>query len=238
MIELINLKKQFNKTIAVDGLNMVINSGKITAFLGPNGAGKTTTIKMMVGLLKPTEGSITINGKNIQEEGLNYKKIMSYIPDFPFLYERLTGREYLEFVAGIHELSKEESRERIHEMIHTFMLEDMENSMIKTYSHGMKQRLVFCSALIKKPEILIVDEPMVGLDPKTARIIKDKIRLIAKGGGLVFLSTHQLHVAYELADEIIIIHKGKIRLRGDPKHLVEHSNEKTLEDLFLKITFE
>lgn len=236
MIELIHLKKQFNKTIAVDGLDMIIDSGKITAFLGPNGAGKTTTIKMMVGLLKPTEGEILIHGKNIQENVLSYKKIMSYIPDFPFLYERLTGREYLEFVAGVQELSKEESQERIQEMITTFMLEDRENSLIKTYSHGMKQRLVFCAALIKKPEILIVDEPMVGLDPKTARIIKDKIRMIARGGGLVFLSTHQLHVAYELADEIIIIHKGRIHLRGDPKHLVNDSNEKSLEDLFLKIT--
>ena len=236
MIELKQLKKQFNKTTAVDGLDMIIEAGKITAFLGPNGAGKTTTIKMMVGLLKPTEGEILINGKNIHEDVLSYKKIMSYIPDFPYLYERLTGREYLEFVAGIHELSRKDSSERIQELIHTFMLEDREDSLIKTYSHGMKQRLVFCSALIKKPEILIVDEPMVGLDPKTARIIKDKVRGIAKEGGLVFLSTHQLHVAYELADEIVIIHKGKIRLRGDPKHLVTNSTEKNLEDLFLKIT--
>ncbi len=236
MIELIHLKKQFSKTMAVDDLNMIIDSGKITAFLGPNGAGKTTTIKMMTGLLKPTGGMIKINGRNIEEDSLTYKKSMAYIPDFPFLYERLTGREYLEFVAGVHEISKKESLDRIHEMIHVFMLEDVENSLIKTYSHGMKQRLVFCSALIKVPEILIVDEPMVGLDPKTARIIKDRIRMIAKGGGLVFLSTHQLHVAYELADEIIIIHKGKIRLRGDPKHLVADSNEVNLEDLFLKIT--
>ncbi|EKD27559.1 MAG: hypothetical protein ACD_79C00675G0008 [uncultured bacterium] len=237
MIELINITKKFGSFTAVNNLNLILQPGKITAFLGPNGAGKTTTLKMLVGLMKPTAGEVKINGFEFYSNQMELKKIMSYIPDFPFLYERLTGIEYLEFVAGINDVPKDLSQDSINKNLELFHISNVKNNLITTYSHGMRQRLIFCAALLKKPKILIIDEPMVGLDPKTTRIFKIVLKELASAGTLVFLSTHQLLVAEKLADNLIIIDNGSIVAQGTLKQLLHNRHsDYNLEDFFLELT--
>ncbi|MBN2145408.1 MAG: ABC transporter ATP-binding protein [Candidatus Aureabacteria bacterium] len=237
-IHLKSLSKSYGNHMAVDNIDLKMDSGKITAFLGPNGAGKTTTIRMMVGLLRPTSGWILIDGNDFQDDPIRYKKMMSYVPDFPFLYDRLTGREFLKFIGEIYELPLNEVDRQIEEMSRLFQVEDMLDQLTKNYSHGMRQRLVFCSAFLRNPEILIVDEPMIGIDPKTARILKDTfLHLVKEKNKLLFFSTHQLAVAEELADTIAIIHKGKIITQGPLSSLIpDKATYKNLEDYFLSIT--
>ncbi len=237
MIRLIDLTKVYNKTIAVDHINLEVKTGSIMGFLGPNGAGKTTTIKMIAGILKPTKGRIILNGIDLLKEPEKAKKITGFIPDRPFLYERLTGKEFLEFVSEMYFVENPEKK--IDEMLRKFELEDFKDELIESYSHGMKQRIAFCAALIHDPEILIVDEPTVGLDPKGIRMIKDVFKGLAKRGKTIFVSTHSLSFAEEIADEVAIINSGKLIAKGTLDQLKKKAGiDGDLENVFLKLTHE
>ena len=238
MIKLINLTKIYKGIKAVDDLNIEVERGKVFGFLGPNGAGKTTTIKMMAGVLKPTYGSIIINGKDIAKYPSEVKLSTGFIPDRPFLYEKLTGLEFLKFIAGLYRTDRYPSNHyNIMELLEIFELDHWCDEMIESYSHGMKQRLVMCSALLHKPKVLIVDEPMVGLDPKGARLVKDVFREQGANGTTVFMSTHSLEVAEDLCQEVAIIQAGKILAKGSPKEIQKEAGiDGDLENIFLKLT--
>ncbi|MFC1867978.1 ABC transporter ATP-binding protein [Thermodesulfobacteriota bacterium] len=238
MIELIDLTKRYKGLRAVDELNIEVKKGVIFGFLGPNGAGKTTTIKMMAGILKPTKGRIVINGMDISKEPSEVKRCCGFIPDRPFLYEKLTGIEFLRFIAGLYNLDHSSSlNTHVMEMLELFDLSHWGDELIESYSHGMKQRLVMCGALLHDPQVLIVDEPMVGLDPRGARLVKDIFRDQARKGKTVFMSTHSLEVAQEVCQEISIIQAGKIIASGTPNELKKVAGvDGNLENVFLKLT--
>lgn len=234
LIEIIGLKKTFGKTEAVKDLNLKIYPSEIFGFLGPNGAGKTTTIKIMCGLLKPTEGRVLLDGLDIQKEPLKAKKIFGYIPDRPFMYPKLTGREFLAFIAGLYGIS--DWQNRADSLIRTFELENWIDQLTETYSHGLRQRLAFVGALLSNPKILIVDEPIVGLDPKGTKLIKQLFKNLAERKMAVFLSTHILQIAEEICTKVAIIDKGKIIAEGTPQELKERAKADGLESVFLQLT--
>ncbi len=238
MIEISNLSKAYNKgTIkAVDNLNLKINDGEIFGFLGPNGAGKTTTIKMMVGLLNSDEGSININGYDIQKQPLEAKKIMGYAPDNPDVYEKLTGIEYLNFIADVYNVPVKDRKERMEYLLDMFGLIDAAPDLIKSYSHGMRQKIVLTGALIHNPSLWILDEPMVGLDPKSSFQLKELMRKHCDNGNVVFFSTHIMEVAEKLCDRIGIINKGKLIAIGTVEELKKRENSESLENIFLELT--
>jgi ABC-2 type transport system ATP-binding protein len=238
MIELVNLTKNFGNFTAVDDVSLSIRRGAIFGFLGPNGAGKTTTIKMMVGLLRPSSGKVLIDGKDITLFPAEVKSILGYIPDRSFVYEKLTGREFLQFVAGLYGIPKTECGDKIPRLLRVFGLEGWEDELIESYSHGMRQRLILSSALIHTPEVIIVDEPVVGLDPRGAKLVKAVFRDLAKGGVTIFLSTHVLEIAEELCDQVAIIQKGRVIAQGTITELqdIVQSHDKRLESLFLHLT--
>ncbi len=240
MISIRNLTKRFGEKVAVDNLNLEVAGGELFSFLGPNGAGKTTTIKLMTGLLKPTSGEILIGGYDIQKDAINAKGLIGYIPDFPFLYEKLTAREFIEFIGMLYKMDSGEIDRSSKELFETFEMSSYVDNLIEDYSHGMKQRLVMCASLIHDPKLIIVDEPMVGLDPKSSRIVKQILKEKARGGVTVFLSTHTLSVAEELSDRVGIIHKGRLIALGSVDEIREmaHSSSNTLEDVFLELTEE
>jgi ABC-2 type transport system ATP-binding protein len=238
MIKLISLTKEFKGFRAVDGIDLDVEQGSILGFIGPNGAGKTTTIRMMAGILKPTSGRIIIDGMDIAEEPSAVKQLVGFIPDRPFVYEKLTGLEFLNFVAALYHLDNTPSlKSRIAKLLALFELDHWQDELIGSYSHGMKQRLVMCSALVHQPRVLIVDEPMVGLDPKGARLVKDIFRDQAHGQGTtVFMSTHSLDVAEDVCDEIAIIQAGKIIARGSAGELKNQADvDGNMEEVFLKL---
>jgi ABC-2 type transport system ATP-binding protein len=238
MIQLIELTKIFNGISAVDRVNLTVQKGLIYGFLGPNGAGKTTTLKMMAGILKPTSGRVIIDGKDLAANPSEVKRIVGFIPDRPFLYERLSGIEFLHFIAGLYGL--DENRElniRIEKLLELFELSLWGEELIESYSHGMKQRLVMCSCLLHRPRLLIVDEPMVGLDPKGVRLVKDLFRRESRSGTTLFMSTHSLEVAQEVCHRVAIIQAGKIVAEGTPEALRQTAGvDGDLEQVFLKIT--
>jgi ABC-2 type transport system ATP-binding protein len=238
MIQLIDLSKRFGNLIAVDGINLKVDSGEVFGFLGPNGAGKTTTIKMLAGLIKPTSGKVIIDGWNLAEHPNRVKEVVGFIPDRPFLYEKLTALEFLRFIAGLYNLSSNGVEERMHYLFDLFDLIDWQNELIESFSHGMKQRLVMASAFIHHPKLIIVDEPMVGLDPKGAKLVKEVFRGFCSEGRSVFMSTHTLEIAEEVCDRIAIIQEGKIIAVGNMKELREKagSEGKKLESIFFKLT--
>jgi ABC-2 type transport system ATP-binding protein len=239
MIELHEVTKRFGATVAVDRLSLRLEPGELFAFLGPNGAGKTTTIKMICGLLFPTAGTVRIDGLDMQRDGDRARQLLSYVPDQPYLYEKLTGREFLRFIADMYGLPQEHSRRRIEEMIGLFSLEDFVDDLTERYSHGMKQRTVFAAALLHEPRVLIVDEPTVGLDPRSVRLLKDLLRQEAERGVTVFLSTHSLDIAQEVAGRIGIVHHGQLIGCGSLDTLRKQvSLEGSLEEVFLKLTEE
>ena len=239
MIELIHVSKKYGNKLAVNDLDLTIPTGELFAFLGPNGAGKTTTIKMMCGLLFPTSGSIRIAGFDLKTEGQAARQCISYVPDTPYLYEKLTGREMLGFIAGMYQMPEDRAASRIEEMIELFSLGTFVDDLTQNYSHGMRQRTVFASALLHEPAVLIVDEPTVGLDPRSIRLLKDVLRNEAKRGTTVFLSTHSLDIAQELSDRIGVIHQGRLIGCGTLDMLREHAElNGTLEEVFLKMTEE
>jgi ABC-2 type transport system ATP-binding protein len=238
MIKLTNLSKHYRGLKAVDKIDLEVKRGMVFGFLGPNGAGKTTTIKMMAGVLKPTEGQIIINGIDMAREPAQAKRSIGFIPDQPFLYEKLSGVEFLRFIAGLYNLNHGSSVEhRISALLQLFELSHWGEELIESFSHGMRQRLIMCAALLHEPEVIIVDEPMVGLDPRAARLVKDVFKDQARKGRTVFMSTHSLEVAQEVCEEIAIIQTGKIIAKGTAEDLKREAGvEGTLEKIFLKLT--
>ena len=235
MIKLHGVTKRFGTKCAVDGLDLEVNPGELVAFLGPNGAGKTTTIKMICGLLAPSSGSVRVGG--FEASSLQSRQLLGYVPDQPYLYDKLTGREFLKFVVEMYGLEPNHAARRIIELIETFEMGDYVDELCENYSQGMKQRVVFASALVHDPKILVVDEPLVGLDPRSARIVKDLFVSQARSGCAVLMSTHLLAIAEELADRIGIVDHGKMLALGtldELRHQVQHHGP--LEDLFLKLT--
>jgi ABC-2 type transport system ATP-binding protein len=239
MIELENVTKKYGTKTAVEDLTLSIGRGELFAFLGPNGAGKTTTIKMMCGLLFPTSGRIRVAGFSLADQGQEARRVISYVPDQPFLYEKLTGREVLQFIADMYGMAPEHARRRMDEMIDVFGLGTFVDDLTEQYSHGMRQRTVFAAALLHEPQVLIVDEPTVGLDPRSIRLLKDLLRREADRGVTVFLSTHSLDIAQELADRIGVIHQGRLISCGTLDTLRQQAaSDGSLEEVFLKLTEE
>ncbi len=238
MIELKEVTKIFGNKRAVDELTLTVASGELFCLLGPNGAGKTTTIKLLAGLLRPTQGSIRISGFDVASEYLQAKRRMSYVPDQPFLYDKLTGREFLEFVGNIYSVDRQVLRERVERLVALFECQEYIDELTESYSHGMKQRVVMASALLHEPEVIVIDEPLVGLDPWSARIVKDILQRRAREGRTVFLSTHTLSVAEEIATRIGIVNRGKLVALGTLEELrqMSETDGESLEDLFLKLT--
>jgi ABC-2 type transport system ATP-binding protein len=239
MIELHQVTKAYGTKVAVEGLSLQVEQGELFAFLGPNGAGKTTTIKLICGLLFPTTGTVRVCGHDMQTDGDRARQQLSYVPDQPYLYEKLTGREFLQFIADMYGMSRERSRQRLDEAIALFDLEDFVDDLTERYSHGMRQRTVFASALLHEPRVLIVDEPTVGLDPRSVRMLKDLLRREADRGVTVFLSTHSLDVVEQLADRIGIVDHGHLISCGSLESLRKQAAlDGSLEDVFLKLTEE
>ncbi|MGI6190016.1 MAG: ABC transporter ATP-binding protein [Clostridiales bacterium] len=238
MIKISNLSKSYNKGAvrAVDNLNLHVRPGEIFGFLGPNGAGKTTTIKMMVGLLNPDEGSIIINDFDNQKDPTEAKRNIGYVPDSPVIYDRLTGLEYLNFMANVYQVPVDLKTQRLNYFLEMFDLVDAANDLIKSYSHGMKQKILLTGALIHNPALWIMDEPMVGLDPRSSHLLKELMREHCDKGNTVFFSTHILEVAERLCDRIGIIHKGKLIAIGDLDELRHGEHAATLENIFLELT--
>jgi ABC-2 type transport system ATP-binding protein len=236
MIKLINLTKKYGKLTAVNGINLEVAQGEVFGFLGPNGAGKTTTIRMMSGLLQPTGGRALIGGFDVQKEPLRAKFITGFIPDRPFLYEKLTATEFLHFVAQLYEMK--DSKKRIDDLLDLFGLPDWKNELVENFSHGMKQRLVMASALLHHPKVLVVDEPMVGLDPRGARLVKDIFKDLSSKGVTVFMSTHTLEIVEQMCTRVAIINKGDIIAEGSVEDLgrMARMENSHLEPIFLKLT--
>lgn len=239
LLKLQGISKSYNKGAvkAVDNISLDIKSGEIFGFLGPNGAGKTTTLKMIVGLLKPDQGTIIVDGINAWEEPLKAKSMISYVPDNPEIYEKLKGIDYLNFIADMYGISTEDREEKIDYYLEMFNIKDAVGDIIGSYSHGMKQKLVLTAALISEPDLFILDEPMVGLDPKSAFNLKEIMKKMCDEGKTIFFSTHVLEVAEKICDRIAIIDKGKIVAMGTMEELRSNAKtESSLENIFLELT--
>ena len=233
------LTKQFGAKIAVRGLDLEVAEGEFFCFLGPNGAGKTTTIKMLTGLLRPTSGRAILGNHDIQGDPIQAKRLIGYIPDHPFLYERLTGREFMRFVAGLYRMPEDDLEKRCDELLESFEILHAGEQLVESYSHGMRQKLSFASCFLHRPRIVIVDEPWIGLDPKNIRSVKTYLRERTREGITVFMSTHSLAIAEEVADRIGIIHHGRLLHVGtveDIKSLASNPGSGSLEDVFLELT--
>ena len=238
MIELNHISKKYGNMLAVDDLSLRIREGEIFGFIGPNGAGKTTTIKMMGGILIPTSGTIQICGIDMQKEPEAAKRKIGFIPDRPYLYEKLTGFEFLKFIADLYHMKTDHFDQKAHDKLKLFSLADWSEELIESYSHGMKQRLIMSAALLHDPEIIIVDEPMVGLDPAAIIMVKDLFQRLAQGGVSVFMSTHTLSIAEDTCDRIGIIHRGSLIASGTTADLQREANitDADLEKVFLNLT--
>jgi ABC-2 type transport system ATP-binding protein len=239
MIVTTDLTKRFGAKTAVDTLNLRVAPGEFFCFLGPNGAGKTTTIKMLTGLLRPSGGQAILDGHDIQKDPVTTKALLGYIPDTPFLYEKLTGREFMRFVAGLYRMPEDTFRARSDTLLDTFEILEVADQFIEDYSHGMRQKLSFASCFLHDPKIVVVDEPWVGLDPKNIRFVKTFLREQTDNGVTVFMSTHSLSIIEETADRIGIIHRGRLLhtgTLGEIKALAR--NPGSLEDVFLELTHE
>lgn len=237
-IDIAQLSKQFGSYKAVNDISLTVKKGEIFGFLGPNGAGKTTTIKMLAGLLKPDQGSIFINGHNLATDPSQCKQDTGYIPDRPYMYEKLTGIEFLQFISSLYSYPQDKIELTAADLLKLFDLTDWQHHLIESYSHGMRQKLIMTAAFMLEPPVIIVDEPMVGLDPKSARIVKELFKNHARQSGSIFLSTHSLEIAEELCDRIAIIQHGKIRTIGNITSLRQeaHLEKSGLEDIFLELT--
>lgn len=238
MIRLESLTKTYGKFVAVDNIDLHVPRGTMFGFVGPNGAGKTTTLRIIAGIMRPTAGRIWLGGDDVVADPMAAKARLGFIPDRPFLYEKLTGAEFLQFVAGLYGQDGEVVEKRIDELLEVFELSRWKHELIESYSHGMRQKLIISSALIHRPECIVVDEPMVGLDPKAARLLKDILRQFVDRGGTVLMSTHTLDIAETMCDKIAIIHAGKIVAQGTMAELREQTaaGNASLEELFLKLT--
>jgi ABC-2 type transport system ATP-binding protein len=238
MIRLEGLTKRYGRFVAVQPLDLHVPRGELFGFLGPNGAGKTTTIRMIAGVLQPSGGRITIAGHDLATASLEARRRIGYIPDRPFLYDKLTGSEFLRFASGLWGQEGADAERRADELLELFELTPWKDTPVESYSHGMRQKLLISSALVHRPEVIVVDEPMVGLDPRAARLIKDLLRTFVERGGTVFLSTHTLEVAESLCDRIAILASGRISALGTMAELRREAAAGTagLEEIFLKVT--
>jgi ABC-2 type transport system ATP-binding protein len=238
LINVENLTKRYGEKVAVKEVSFGVNGGEVFGFLGPNGAGKTTTIKIIVGLLKPSLGGVKVAGYDIVTQPLQAKASSGYVPDTPNLYAKLTGRELLSFVGELYNMERNQVGRRIDELLRMFDLSEAGEDTIDSYSHGMKQKTALAAALMHDPKVLVLDEPTVGLDPKSARLIKDILRQMAERGAAIFLSTHILEIAERMCDRIGIINQGELIAVGtmdELRHLGQ-AGETSLEDIFLNLT--
>jgi ABC-2 type transport system ATP-binding protein len=239
MIQTVNLTRYYASLAAVQDLSLTVEQGELFGFLGPNGAGKTTTIRMIVGLLRPTEGTVKVAGHDVQQEPLAVKRAVGYLAQTPLLYERLTGREFLRFLGGLYGLSDEKIKARTQHLMTLMELSDKADQLIESYSGGMRHKIGLCGALLHEPPVLVLDEPLAGLDPYSARRIKDLLRDLCQRGSTVFLSTHVLEVAERVCDRVGILDQGRLVAVGTIEALRAHARstaESTLEDLFLQLT--
>jgi len=235
-IKTINLTKKFNAKIAVNSINLEIIPGEIFAFLGPNGAGKTTTIKLISGLARPTSGELYVYGRNVQQEPIEVKKIIGLLPDNPFIYPKLTGIEFLRITGNIYSVPKQEQNKLIDEFLAQFDLLPVAEQLIETYSRGMKQKLVLASILLHKPKLLLLDEPLVGLDPKSSKLVKDIFTNLSKSGTTIFMCTHILEIAEKVANRIGILHNGELAAIDTQEHLRTRLTATNLEDIYFQLT--
>ena len=240
MIELRALTKRYGGFTAVNNIDLTVPRGELFGFLGPNGAGKTTTLRMIAGILKPSAGTVEIGGVMLERFPRAAKMKMGYIPDRPYIYEKLTGAEFLRFVAGLYNQDGPQIEHRARELLALFDLEEWRDELVESYSHGMRQKLIISSAFVHRPEVIVVDEPMVGLDPKAARILKDLFREYTRRGNTIMMSTHTLEVAETMCDRVAIIAKGTIRACGTMDDLRRSAESGTdgLEQIFLRLTGE
>ena len=240
MIKLINVTKDFNTTLAVNHLNLEVAAGEIYGFIGPNGAGKTTTIRMMGGIIEPTDGKILIGGIDVSRDPVGAKKIIGFVPDRPFLYEKLTGMEFMKFIADLYRVDLRVFSRRASELLEQFALLQWKDEIIEAYSHGMKQRLIIASALLHDPRVMVIDEPMVGLDPEAVRMVRDILKGLALQNVSIFVSTHTLSLAEDLCDRIGLIHKGTLLAQGTVAelNLAAKTGEARLEEVFLTLVRE
>ncbi|MGI8498764.1 MAG: ABC transporter ATP-binding protein [Gemmatimonadaceae bacterium] len=243
MIQLRSLTKRYGSFTAVNSIDLDVPRGQLFGFLGPNGAGKTTTLRIIAGILRATSGSVLIGGVDIATHPMDAKSKLGFIPDRPFIYEKLTGGEFLSFVAGLYGQSGAVVNRRAEELLALFDLTEWRDELVESYSHGMRQKLIISSAFLHRPEVIVVDEPMVGLDPKSTRILKDLFREYVKRGNTIMMSTHTLEVAETLCDRIAIINGGHIRACGTMDELQSGGGTATadaigLEELFLRLTEE
>lgn len=237
-IEITNLTKRYGSFTAVDRLNLTVRKGELFGFLGPNGSGKTTTIKMLTGLLEPTEGTAKISGINIWQDPIAAKAKLAYVPDEPNLFPKLTGREFLQFIGSVFAMPETVFEQRVHDLLNLFELTERADELIETYSHGMRQKLAISAALVHEPEVIFLDEPTVGLDPRSARTLKVLLRRVCDQGATVFLTTHILEIAQQMCDRIAIIQEGKLIALGTIEELRAHGGQMgaSLEDIFLELT--
>lgn len=237
-VKLMGASKRYSDVIAVDYLDLDIEKGEIFGLLGPNGSGKSTTIKMMLGLVKPDSGSVNVLGINIEDDPVAVKRKIGYVPESPRLYEFLTGLEFLDFTGDVYGMEIEEKKKRIEEFLKALDLEGREGDIISSYSEGMKQKVIIISAIMHKPELLLLDEPLSGLDPRSARIVKDLLRQLASQGVTTIMSTHILEIAQAMCDRIAIMYEGRLLALGTMEELRQKARmpESGLEDIFLKLT--
>ncbi len=240
MIELKALTKRYGSFTAVNAIDLEVPKGELFGFVGPNGAGKTTTLRMIAGILLPTAGTVRIGGVDVARDPIAAKRVLGYIPDRPFIYEKLTGAEFLRFVGGLFNQNARDIDRRSRELLTLFDLDEWRDELVESYSHGMRQKLIISSAFVHKPDVIVVDEPMVGLDPKAARILKDLFREYTRRGHTIMMSTHTLEVAETMCDRIGIIQSGEIRALGTMAELRAESagGSAGLEEIFLKLTGE
>ena len=238
MIELAGLTKRYGTFTAVDNVDLLVPRGELFGFLGPNGAGKTTTLRMIAGILRPTSGTVRIAGHDITTDPIAAKSVLGFIPDRPFIYEKLTGSEFLRFVAGLFGQQGPEIEKRARELMAVFDLEDWRDELVESYSHGMRQKLIISSAFVHRPDVIVVDEPMVGLDPRAAKTLKQLFRQYTQRGHTIMMSTHSMEVAETLCDRIAIMNGGKIRACGTMDELRADAvaGAVGLEDIFLRLT--
>ena len=240
MIELTNLTKDYGTTLAVNHLSLNVSAGEIYGFIGPNGAGKTTTIRMMGGIIEPTAGKIVIGGIDVEKNPVAAKKIIGFVPDRPYLYEKLTGMEFLKFVADLYHVEPQLLARKSEELLKQFALWEWTDEIIEAYSHGMKQRLIIAAALLHDPKVMIIDEPMVGLDPEAVSMVKHILKGLAARNVTIFVSTHTLSLAEDLCDRIGVIHKGTLLAQGTVAelNLAAKTGEARLEEVFLTLVRE
>lgn len=238
MISLQRLSKRYGSFLAVDAISLEIEPGELFGLLGPNGAGKTTTMRMLAGILRPTSGRALIAGVDVWREPIGAKRVLGYIPDRPFVYEKLTGLEFLRFVAGLYGQEGAGVERRARELLALFDLEEWGDELIESYSHGMRQKLIVASAFVHRPRVIVVDEPMVGLDPKSARTLKELFREYVRRGNTVLMSTHTLEVAERLCDRMAIIQHGRVRACGSVSELMAGHGGGSLEEIYLALTGE